>query len=115
MTGNIKYAVRQLALKYGVTANAELNLLPGCSFLNENPGDNDIPLLTWRFNRKFIELKKIISDKVVKNVSILRFCILGDPNVQSLNALMYREFNLCEFITLHRPFQKSINHEIFTH
>ncbi len=99
MVADIKCAVKELARKYGVTTNAELNLLPGWFFLNEELGDNDVPLLTWRFNRKFIELRKIISDNVVENVSMLRFCSMGDPNVWNLNALMYREFDLCEFIT----------------
>ena len=99
MVNKIEHAVKQLMHKYEVTANTELNLLPGWSFLNKNLNYNDMPLLSWRFNRKFVELKKIVSDEVVENVSMLRFCSLGDPNLWSLNALMYREFDLCEFIT----------------
>ena len=99
MVNNIENAVKLLLHKYEVKANAELNLLPGWSFLNKELNDNDMPLLSWRFNRRFIELKKIVSDEVVENVSMLRFCSLGDPKIWSLNALMYREFDLCEFIT----------------
>lgn len=99
MVNNIENAVKLLLHKYEVKANFELNLLPGWSFLNKELNDNDMPLLTWRLNRRFIELKKIVSDEVVENVSMLRFCSLGDPNIWSLEALMYREFDLCEFIT----------------
>jgi hypothetical protein len=99
MVNNIENAVKLLLHKYEVKANVELNLLPGWSFLNKELNDNDMPLLTWRLNRRFIELKKIVSDEVVENVSMLRFCSLGDPNIWSLEALMYREFDLCEFIT----------------
>lgn len=99
MVSNIENAVKLLLHKYEVKANVELNLLPGWSFLNKELNDNDMPLLTWRLNRRFIELKKIVSDEVVENVSMLRFCSLGDPNIWSLEALMYREFDLCEFIT----------------
>ena len=99
MVNNIENAVKLLLHKYEVKANVELNLLPGWSFLNKELNDNDMPLLTWRLNRRFIELKKIVSDEVVENVSMLRFCSLGDPNIWSLEVLMYREFDLCEFIT----------------
>lgn len=102
MVDNIENAVKLLLHKYEVKANVELNLLPGWSFLNKELNDNDMPLLPWRLNRRFIELKKIVSDEVVENVSMLRFCSLGDPNIWSLEALMYREFDLCEFITGNR-------------
>lgn len=99
MINNIEHAVKKLMHKYKVTGNTKLNLLPGWKFLDRNLNNNDMPLLSWRYNRKFTELKKIVSDKVVENVSMLRFCSLGDPDIWSLNALMYREFDLCEFLT----------------
>lgn len=99
VNSNIKNGIKQLMHKYEVKANADLNLLPGWNFLNKKLNDNDMPLLSWRFNRRFIELKNIVSDQVVENVSMLRFCSLGDSKLWSLNALMYREFDLCEFIT----------------
>lgn len=99
MVNYIKEATNKLARKYEVKDDSEYNLLPGWQFLDKKLNNKDIPLLSWRHNRKFTELKKIVSDEVVENVSMLRFCSLGDPKIWSLNALMYREFDLCEFIT----------------
>ena len=99
MVNYIKEATNKLARKYEVEVKSELNLLPGWQFLDKKLTDNDIPLLSWRYNRKFIELKKIVAQEVVEDVSMLRFCSLGDPGIWSLNSLMYRELDLCEFLT----------------
>lgn len=107
---NIESALNKLMHKYEVKAQSRFNLLPGWRFLQRDLSENDIPLLTWRVNRKFTELKKIISDQIVENVSMLRFSSMGNKREWSLEALMYREFDICEFlidskiISLHATF-----------
>ena len=99
VNSNIDSALKELMRKYEVKAQPRLNILPGWRFLQANLNDNDIPLLTWRVNRRFTELQKIVSGQVIENVSMLRFCSLGNKREWSLEALMYREFDLCEFLT----------------
>jgi len=60
--------------------------------------ENWVPLLTWRLKRKFTELKKIVDEAVIENVSMLRFCSLGTKDKWELSSLLYRELDLCEFI-----------------
>ena len=98
MDKKIKEALTGLLQKYHVKADQRLNLLPGWTFFGEKLNDTDVPLLTWRINRKFIELRKIISDKIVDNVCMLRFCSLGSKDQWTLEGLMYKEFDLCEFL-----------------
>lgn len=85
--------------KYEVKAQSLFNLLPGWHFLQSDLNENDIPLLTWRVNRKFTELQKIVSEQTIENVSMLRFASMGSKKEWSLEVLMYREFDLCEFLT----------------
>lgn len=99
VNNNIDSALKELMQKYEVKAQSRLNILPGWRFLQTNLNDNDIPLLTWRANRRFTELQKIVFGQVIENVSMLRFCSLGSQNEWSLEALMYREFDLCEFLS----------------
>ncbi len=75
-----------------------LNLLPGYVFADPILEKNQIPLLTWRVKRKFIELKKIVADSVIENVCLFRFCCMGSKNKWSLFSLLYREMDLFEFI-----------------
>lgn len=75
-----------------------LNLLPGYVFADPILEKNQIPLLTWRVKRKFIELKKIVADSVIENVCLFRFCCMGSKDKWSLFSLLYREMDLFEFI-----------------
>jgi len=94
----IKGALNGLLQKYDVKQDETLNLLPGWKFIGKELQKGDVPLLTWRVNRKFTELQKIISTRVVEDVSMLRFSCLGSSDKWSLEALMYKEFDLCEFL-----------------
>ena len=94
----IEEALKGLLKKYDIKYNTSLNLLPGWKFLDKELHGDDIPLLTWRSDRKFIELYKIVTGNVVENVCMLRFSCFGSRNIWSLEALMYREFDLCEFL-----------------
>ncbi len=58
-------------------------------------------LQPWRCNRKYVELEKMVSTGTLEHPCLLRFCHLTDKNT-SLEALLYREFDLAEFITGHK-------------
>ena len=70
------------------------NIGPGvCLKLNNGQVVN---LLPWRVERRFIELKKLIEDHTLEDVSTLRFCAMSTE--QNLIQLLYREFDLCSFL-----------------
>ena len=95
----IDVALNGLLQKYDVKQDNTLNLLPGWNFIGKKLQNGDLPLLTWRVNRKFTELQKIVSAGVVEDVSMLRFSCFGSSDKWSLETLMYKEFDLCEFLT----------------
>ncbi|NLI72935.1 MAG: hypothetical protein GX361_09460 [Bacteroidales bacterium] len=90
-------ALLRLLEKYSVETKTPINIAYGWSLLNKQLQKNDVPLLTWRANRKFIELHKIVSGDTIENVCMLRFCSFGGKK-WSLDALMYKEFDLCEYL-----------------
>ena len=63
--------------------------------------DMNLPIQPWRCNRKYVELEKLVSSNTLENPCLLRFCHLTDANT-SLADLLYREFDLAEFITGHK-------------
>jgi len=81
----------------GGNAN-EISMLPGFEFTEAILEKNQIPLLTWRLKRKFIELKKIVGESVIENVCLFRFSCMGSKDKWSLSSLLYREMDLFEFI-----------------
>ena len=93
----IQEALIGLLKKYGVEFDRSMHMCRGWEFLNKELTSNDVPLLSWRSNRKFFELHKITSGNVIENVCMLRFCHLTDESFD-LSALIYREFDLCEYI-----------------
>lgn len=99
MDKKIKEALSGLLQKYHVKADQRLNLLPGWSFTGKELNDPDVPLFTWRMNRKFIELRKMVADRTIEDACMLRFCTLACKDQWTLEALMYKEFDLCEFLS----------------
>ena len=63
--------------------------------------ESSLPLQPWRCNRKYVELEKMVSSKTLENPCLLRFCHLTDAKTD-LKDLLYREFDLAEFITGHK-------------
>ncbi len=61
---------------------------------------SDLPLQPWRCGRKYVELQKLITSGTLEHPSLLRFCRLTGGET-SLEDLLYREFDLAEFITGH--------------
>lgn len=105
----IQRSLSALLNKYNIPVTESLNLLPGWFFLNKEIGNKDIPLMTWRSNRKFIELHNIVMNNIIEHVCMLRFSSMSNSRMD-LSALLYREFDLCEFlgngriISLHATF-----------
>jgi len=98
MDKKIEQALTGLLQKYDVKADRGLNLMPGWNFIGKELLDSDVPLLCWRHNRKFIELKNLVSNNVIEHVCMLRFCSFGSKEQSSLESLIYKELDLCEFL-----------------
>lgn len=60
--------------------------------------DTTLPIQPWRCNRKYVELEKMVSSKTLEHPCLLRFCHLTQEGT-SLEELLYREFDLAEFIS----------------
>lgn len=63
--------------------------------------ESGIPLQPWRHNRKYVELEKMVSSNTLEHPCLLRFCHLTGPSTP-MEELLYREFDLAEFISGHR-------------
>ena len=59
-----------------------------------------LPLQPWRCNRKYQELAKLVTSNTLEDPCLLRFCHLTDDKA-TLEELLYREFDLAEFISGH--------------
>lgn len=55
------------------------------------------PLQPWRCNRRFVELAKLVETQTIEDVCLLRFMHMSDQGT-SLDDLLYREFDLCEYL-----------------
>lgn len=63
--------------------------------------EEELPLQPWRCNRKYVELQKLVAGETIEHPCLLRFCHLTDAET-SLEYLLYREFDLCEYILGHK-------------
>lgn len=101
--GNLlkKYCVKPVKSFHLKNSDDEdaLILIPGYFFRNDIVKRNHVPLLTWRTRRKFLELKKIVEEEIIKDVCLLRFSCFGNEDNWSLFSILYREMDLVEFIT----------------
>lgn len=93
-------ALQWLRDKYAVKADGTLvasapdSIGADASLKLEN--GTTVALLPWRPERRFIELKKLIDGKTLEGVSTLRFAAMSAE--QSLEKLLYRELDLCEYL-----------------
>lgn len=62
-------------------------------------GSDAQALLPWRFERRFVELRNLVMEPTVENVVMCRFSCTTTPEQMSLPEILYREFDLCEFLT----------------
>ncbi len=73
-------------------------MLPGWTALNGPLDAGCVPLLPWRSQRRFIELKRLVDDQVVMPVCMARFACQTDGSSLDLAAILYREFDLAEWL-----------------
>jgi len=73
-------------------------MLPGWTALEGPVGDGSVPLLPWRSQRRFIELKRLVDEHVVTPVCMARFACQTDGAALDLAAILYREFDLAEWL-----------------
>lgn len=60
------------------------------------PDGKTVELLPWRVERRFVELKKIIDDKTLEDVSTFRFASFSAGG--DLKKMLMRELDLVEFL-----------------
>jgi hypothetical protein len=105
----VENSLTNLLKKYSIPVSASiqlfgsfkpgvLNLQPGYKFIETLIENNQVPLMTWRMRRKFIELKKIVTDRVIEEPCLFRISCRSSRENYNLSSLIYREMDLCEFI-----------------
>ena len=80
-------------------ADDMLALAPGNSLTETELPELTVPLLPWRHQRRFVELKRLIDEKTVSPLLMCRFACLTDGCQMSLQAILYREFDLVEWLS----------------
>ncbi|MDO4573655.1 MAG: hypothetical protein Q4D98_00410 [Planctomycetia bacterium] len=81
----LKDYLRKLGEKYAVTIPADWE-------------PEKMPLLPWRQERRFVELKNLVTEPTVENVVMCRFSCNTTPEFATLEEILYRELDLCEFL-----------------
>ncbi len=79
-------------------ATGSYAMLPGWTALERPLQGNWVPLLPWRSERRFVELKRLVDDQVVTPVCLARFACQTDGTPWDLAAILYREFDLAEWL-----------------
>ena len=110
-----------LLAKYAVVASSEFRLrtdadeaepgttglLPGWSLCddqgNDLSGESARPLLPWRSERRFVELRNLVTGKTVEGPCLWRSRVLSAPGRWTLFQAIYREVGLCQWV-LGEPF-----------
>ena len=75
-----------------------LTLVPGSSCLGSPLNSDVLPLLPWRDERRFIELRQIVETRTVDPVLMCRFACLADGETMALENILYREYDLVEWL-----------------
>ena len=111
-SGDLTPQVRGLLEKYGkpspaewrvlqtppATSDGALTLVPGWTLQAADAGAAVLPLLPWRNERRFQELKRMVDGRTVESVSMCRFSCSTDGQGMDLAAVLYREFDLAEWL-----------------
>ncbi len=74
-------------------------LAPGWSLPQADLPQSFWPLLPWRFERRFVELKRIVDQRTITPVLMCRFSCMTDGRTLGLAAVLYRELDLAEWLT----------------
>jgi hypothetical protein len=75
-----------------------VTLAPGWALAAE-AADDWLPLLPWRHERRFQELKRLVDERTVEPLLMCRFSCLTDGSSLDLPAVLYREFDLAEWLS----------------
>ena len=76
-----------------------LTLAPGQLLTELDPPELTVPLLSWRHERRFVELKRLVDEKTITPLLMCRFACLTDGRKMPLPAILYREFDLVEWFS----------------
>lgn len=76
-----------------------LMLAPGELLTESELPELTVPLLAWRHERRFVELKRLIDEETVAPLLMCRFACLTDGEQMPLQAILYREFDLVEWLS----------------
>ena len=77
----------------------QCTLLPGWTLLNSEPCDTFVPVFPWRNERRFQELQRILTEGTLESLSMCRWAAMTDGAEMNLAAVLYREFDLVEWVT----------------
>ena len=76
-----------------------LVLVPGWAVAETAPSERTVPLLPWRHERRFVELRRLVDARTVTPVLMCRFACLTDGGRMPLGAILYRELDLIEWLS----------------
>jgi hypothetical protein len=79
-------------------ADDVLTLLRGEWLTEPELSERTVPLLAWRHQRRFVELKRLIDEETVTPLLMCRFACLTDRRTP-LQAILYRELDLVEWLS----------------
>jgi len=85
------YAIRMLD-KYSVETKAQLKDRETVIINNK-----EIPILSQRLERRFIELKNIVQGGTLQGISVMRVARIVEKGTD-IFAELYREFDICQYI-----------------
>lgn len=73
-------------------------LVPGDRLGDAELSDQVVPLLPWRAERRFVELKRLIEERTVAPLVMCRLARFTGRGDSSLDAVLYRMFDLCQWL-----------------
>ncbi len=79
--------------------SGEVLLVAGWSEPDAELSEEVVPLLPWRSEQRFIELRRIVAQKTVTPVLMGRLACHADGEQMPLGAILYRQFDLAEWLT----------------
>lgn len=74
-------------------------LVPGWSLLGKDLGDRLVPLFPWRSQRRLVELRRLVEQKTIDTPLVCRLMCLTADGLVPLGAILYRLFDLAEWLT----------------
>lgn len=90
---DINHGLNYLLEKYHVAGSGKIS----GEGLALTANGREIPLLPWRNERRFIELKNLVNDGTLQGISVMRSCRI-DKTGTPIKKLLYRELDLCQWI-----------------